>query len=131
MKDKKDLTELERKVMHEGGTEAAFSGEYWNHHESGVYRCKSCGQVLFRSDTKLDSSKGPSGLQGWPAFDTALPGAVEYKDDDSMGMHRTEVVCSQCGAHLGHLFDDKETKTEKHYCINSCTLDFEKHDNKN
>jgi|GEM_PF-1727235 len=131
MKDNKELSDLEKKVMHDRGTEQAFTGEYWNHHEQGEYRCKSCGQVLFRSDTKLDSSKGPQGLQGWPAFDTALSGAVEYKDDDSLGTRRTEVVCSKCSVHLGHLFDDKETKTEKHYCINSCTLDFKKHNNEN
>lgn len=129
MKDKKDLTDQEKHVMHDGGTELAFTGKYWNHHEEGVYRCNSCGQVLFQSDTKLDSSKGPIGLQGWPAFDTAVPGSISYKDDMSLGMHRTEVVCSQCGVHLGHLFDDKETKTEKHYCINSCSLEFTKNEN--
>lgn len=129
MKDKKDLTEQEKEVMHDGGTEQAFTGQYWNHHDSGVYRCNSCGQVLFKSDTKIDSSQGPVGLQGWPAFDTAVSGAIEFKEDDKLGMVRTEAVCSQCGVHLGHLFDDKETATGKHYCINSCSLEFTKNEN--
>lgn len=121
-----NLNREEYHVMHEGGTEPAFSGKYWDHHETGDYRCKSCGQKLFESGTKLDSSKGPIGLQGWPAFQDALPGALTFKDDDSFGMHRTEVVCSQCSVHLGHLFDDPETETNKHYCINSCSIDFKK-----
>lgn len=129
MKDKKDLTDQEKHVMHEGGTERAFTGKYWNHHEDGGYRCNSCGQLLFTSGTKLDSSKGPTGLQGWPAFDTAIPGAIEFKEDTKLGMVRTEAVCSKCGIHLGHLFDDKETKTGKHYCINSCSIEFTKNEN--
>jgi peptide-methionine (R)-S-oxide reductase len=123
-KNKSELTSEEHHVMHEGGTEPPFSGKYWNHHQDGSYVCKSCGQKLFHSDTKLDSSRGPNGLQGWPAFDNALPGSLVYREDISLGMHRTEVVCSNCGVHLGHLFKDNETKTGDHFCINSCTLNF-------
>lgn len=122
---KKKLTDLEHRVTQEKGTEAPFTGEYWNHNEKGGYVCKVCGQMLFSSDTKLDSSIGPMGLRGWPAFDQAIPGTVEYRDDDTYGMHRTEVVCSKCKSHLGHLFPD-DTKTGEHLCINSCSLDFKK-----
>lgn len=120
---KKNLTDLEREVTQNKGTEVPFSGEHWNRKDEGGYLCKVCGQMLFTSDTKLDSGIGPVGLQGWPAFDQAIPGTVEYRDDDSHGMHRTEAVCSRCKAHLGHLFND-ETKTGEHLCINSCSLDF-------
>lgn len=118
------MNDIEQKVMHEGGTEQPFSGKYWNHNEEGQYVCKSCGQVLFESTTKLDSSKGPVGLQGWPAFSDAAEGSLVYKDDTSLGMHRTEVLCSKCGIHLGHVFNDVEGEGTKHFCINSCTLDF-------
>jgi len=123
---KKDLTPEEYHVLREKGTESAFSGKYWDHNEKGMYRCKVCGQVLFPSDAKLDSKKGPAGLQGWPSFDQALPGAIEYREDNSMGMRRTEVVCSKCKSHLGHIFEDDTSPTGKHFCINSCSLNFEK-----
>lgn len=114
--------ELEKKVMWEKGTEPPFSGEYLKTNKKGMYVCKSCGNQLFSSDTKFESNI--PGLMGWPSFEDALPGSVEFKEDDSLGMHRTEVVCKKCGAHLGHIFDDKtETKTGKHYCINSVCLD--------
>ncbi len=121
---KNKLTEEEFHVTQEKGTEAPFSGQYVNHYEKGMYKCKVCGQVLFASDTKLDSDKNPVGLQGWPAFDQAIPGSVEYREDNSMGMHRTEVVCSKCKAHLGHIFKDETEKTGEHLCVNSCALDF-------
>lgn len=124
-KRKQELNDLEYKVTQEKGTEAPFTGEHWDRKEAGNYTCKVCGQMLFTSDTKLDSSTGPAGLQGWPAFDRAIPGTVKYQNDDSAGMHRTEAVCSNCGAHLGHLFTD-DTKTGEHLCINSCSLDFKK-----
>ena len=120
---KEKLTAEEYHITQEGGTEVPFSGEFVDHAEEGSYTCKVCGQVLFASDAKLNSHEGPAGLQGWPAFDDAIPGSVTYKDDESLGMHRTEVVCSQCGAHLGHLFDDA-TKTGKHFCTNSAGLCF-------
>ncbi len=119
------LTPEEYHVTQEKGTEKPFQNAFWDKKDSGMYKCKVCGQTLFTSDAKLDSSKGPSGLQGWPAFEDAIPGTVEYRDDDSMGMHRTEVVCSRCKAHLGHLFNDKEASTGKHFCMNSCALDFD------
>ncbi len=125
MKNKKDLTEEEYRVTQEKGTEAPYSGKYWDNKEDGSYFCKVCGQKLFESGTKIDSSSGPMGLRGWPAFEDAIPGTIKYENDDSHGMHRTEIVCSKCGAHLGHIFDDNETKTGKHFCVNSCSLDFE------
>ena len=121
---KQKLTPEEYKVTQEKATEAPFQNKYWDKKDDGMYRCKVCGQPLFASDTKIDSSVGPAGLRGWPAFDDAIPGSVEYRDDDSMGMHRTEAVCANCKSHLGHLFAD-ETKTGKHLCINSCSLDFD------
>jgi len=123
---KEKLTEEEYRVTQEKGTEAPFSNKYWNENSKGNYACKVCGQVLFSSNTKLDTSKGLIGLQGWPAFADAIPGSVEYRDDDSYGMHRTEVVCSKCKSHLGHIFDDEHASTGKHLCINSCALDLKK-----
>lgn len=114
----------EEQAVHDGGTEAPFSGKYWDHHKDGSYHCKSCGALLFESRVKLDSSKGPLGLQGWPAFSDAVSESLSFHDDDSLGMHRVEVKCASCGIHLGHIFDDPETDTNKHYCINSCSLDF-------
>lgn len=122
------LNDLEKHVMHDGGTERAFTGEYWDKKDVGEYACKSCGQTLFNSNTKLDSSHGSIGLQGWPAFGDAVGGAVKYKDDYSGGMHRTEARCSKCDIHLGHVFDNVEGEDTKHYCINSCSLDFKKED---
>lgn len=123
---KAKLTPEEYKVLREKGTEAPFSGKYVHTSEQGMYTCKVCGQVLFSSDAKLDSTKGPEGLQGWPSFDQALPGAVKYEHDDAYGMNRTEVVCSRCGSHLGHIFDDPNEATGKHFCINSVCLDLAK-----
>ncbi len=125
MKNLTDLTEQEIEVTQHGGTEAPFQNVYWDNHKKGEYRCKVCDSLLFTSDTKLDSSQGPLGLRGWPAFTDVIPGAVRYEDDMKLGYKRIEVVCATCGAHLGHLFDDKETTTGKHYCINSCSLQFE------
>ena len=122
---KKKLTDEEYHVTQEKGTERPFANEYWNKQDSGMYSCKVCRQTLFASDTKIDSSVGPTGLRGWPAFEDAIPGSVEYVDDNSLGMHRTEVICSNCKSHLGHLFDD-DTKTGKHFCVNSAGLCFEK-----
>ncbi len=118
---KQSLTEEEYRVLREKGTEAPFTGDYVHSKESGMYRCKACGALLFSSDTKFDSGTG------WPSFDDALPGSVKFVDDDTHGMSRTEVVCAQCDGHLGHVFDDgpKET-TGKRYCINSVCLDFDK-----
>jgi peptide-methionine (R)-S-oxide reductase len=118
----KNLTPEERAVLLEGGTEAPFSGAYVDNHESGVYRCKVCGTTLFGSDTKFDSGTG------WPSFtDPMVAEHVGTREDDSHGMHRTEVFCKNCNSHLGHLFHDGPKEAGgKRYCINSVCLDFEK-----
>jgi peptide-methionine (R)-S-oxide reductase len=121
----KTFTEEELNVTQHGGTETPFQNKYWDNTKEGGYRCRVCGALLFESGNKLNSSVGPAGLRGWPAFENAIPESVLYKEDKKLGYMRTEVVCAKCDAHLGHLFDDKETSTGKHYCINSCSLDFE------
>lgn len=121
---KQKLTEEEYHVTQEKGTEAPFSGKYHDETAEGTYKCKVCGTALFPSTAKYHSDM--LGLAGWPSFDEALPGVVEYIEDNSMGMHRTEVVCANCKAHLGHIFDEAESKTGKHFCMNSCALDLEK-----
>lgn len=121
---KKKLTPEQYHVLREKGTEAPFTGKLLQNEKTGDYTCAACGAVLFKSDTKYDSSI--PGLMGWPSFsDVAASGAVELSDDDSLGMHRTEVTCKNCGSHLGHLFDDDTSPTGQHYCINSASLDFE------
>lgn len=118
---KEKLTPEQYQIMREKGTETAFSGKYWNHHENGMYACAACGKALFASDTKFDSGTG------WPSFtDVAEKGNVILQDDDSHGMRRTEVVCANCGGHLGHLFDDgPKEKGGRRYCINSSCLMFQ------
>lgn len=117
---KQRLTPDQYHVMREKGTEMAFTGKYIDNHETGMYECAACGQPLFASDTKFDSGTG------WPSFDNSVNKEhVELREDNSLMMRRTEVVCKNCGAHLGHLFNDgpKET-TGLRYCINSCSLNF-------
>ena len=96
------------------------TGKLLHNKENGMYACGGCGTELFASDTKFDSGTG------WPSFDKAIPGAVEFHDDGAHGMRRVEVTCAKCGGHLGHVFDDGPTKTKKRFCINSCALKFEK-----
>ncbi len=120
---KKKLSEEEYYVTQEKGTEAPFSGKYYKETRQGMYNCKVCGNPLFSSDTKYHSDL--PGLAGWPSFNDAIPGSVLFAEDNSGGMHRTEVVCAKCNSHLGHIFDDAEASTGKHFCVNSCALDLE------
>jgi peptide-methionine (R)-S-oxide reductase len=117
---KQELTPEEYHVLREKGTERPFSGKYWKHKEDGTYACAGCGQELFQSGTKFDSGCG------WPSFWDAIdPSKIETREDLSFGMKRTEVLCSRCGGHLGHVFDDGPNPTGLRYCINSVSLDFE------
>ena len=121
---KTELTPEQYHVLREQGTEAPGTGEYVDLFDDGVYHCAACGQELFKSETKYESTM--PGLIGWPAFtDAASKGSVELRDDNSLGMHRTEVVCSNCGSHLGHLFPDDSSPNGQHYCINSLSLKFD------
>lgn len=116
-----ELSAEQYHVCREKGTERAFSGAYWDHHEHGEYRCSACDEPLFSSDTKFDSGTG------WPSFFApAAPDAIEAEVDKSHGMMRTEVLCQRCGAHLGHLFPDGPSPTGQRYCINSLSLNFKK-----
>jgi peptide-methionine (R)-S-oxide reductase len=113
------LTPEEFHILREAGTERAFTGEYWNTFNEGQYNCKGCGLPLFKSDAKFDSHCG------WPSFDEAInKDAIVEIPDDSYGMHRVEVRCRRCGAHLGHIFDDGPTATGMRYCINSPSIKF-------
>ena len=116
---KEKLSEEEFRVLREGATEAPFSGEHVHSDTEGTFSCKVCGNPLFSSDTKFDSGTG------WPSFDKAIPGAIEYTEDKSHGMKRTEVTCAKCGSHLGHVFDDGPTDTGQRYCINSVCLNLD------
>jgi len=119
---KKKLTPEQYRILREGETEAPFTGKYHDSHESGMYVCAACGNQLFSSDTKFDSGTG------WPSFtDPTNLENVELREDESLGLRRTEVICKKCGSHLGHVFDDgPKDKGGKRYCINSACLLLEK-----
>lgn len=118
---KKELTPEEYKVLREKGTERAFTGDLYNNHEKGMYICAACGNELFSSEHKYESGSG------WPSYwQPANDSCVSVERDNSLGMVRTEVKCTRCGGHLGHVFDDGLQPTGLRYCINSVSLDFKK-----
>ncbi len=122
---KHKLTPEQYHVLREKGTEVPGSGTLLYNEEDGDYACAACGNIVFNSATKYESTM--PGLVGWPSFaEAASNDAIVLAPDDSMGMSRTEVTCSNCGGHLGHLFDDPSSPNGKHYCINSVSLDFKK-----
>lgn len=115
-----ELTPEQYHILREKGTELPFSGEYDSVFDVGTYRCAACGTKLFNSETKFDAECG------WPSFYDAIPGAVEFHEDTSSGMTRTEVDCTTCGGHLGHVFEGEglDVPTDQRYCINSLSLQF-------
>ena len=115
---REELTPEQYRVLRQKGTEPAFCGAFWNHHEKGVYACAACGAELFRSDVKFDSGTG------WPSYTEPIEGATSQVVDRSHGMNRTEVLCAKCGGHLGHVFEDGPPPTGLRYCINSASLTF-------
>lgn len=119
---KEKLSEKEYHILREKGTEPPHSGKYNTHFEDGKYYCKGCGELLFDSESKFESNCG------WPSFDSSVEGAIEYKKDTTFGMQRIEILCSNCGGHIGHIFDDGPTETGKRYCVNSLSINFENQD---
>ncbi len=118
---KEKLTPEQYHILREKGTEKPFSGKYWNFFEEGIYKCAGCAEELFDSKTKFHS------FCGWPSFyDVINKDKIIIQDDYSFGMHRLEVLCKNCGGHLGHVFDDGPNPTGLRYCINSAALDFQK-----
>lgn len=108
------------KILREKGTERPFTGAYNLNFEDGGYVCAGCKLPLFESNSKFESGCG------WPSFDESIKGAVEYIKDTSLGMIRTEILCANCGSHLGHIFNDGPTSTGQRYCVNSASVDFQK-----
>ncbi|WP_111307592.1 peptide-methionine (R)-S-oxide reductase MsrB [Confluentibacter sediminis] len=119
---RKQLSDEEFRVLRQKGTERPHSGKFNLHFEKGTYVCAGCHQQLFESNSKFDAHCG------WPSFDKSIKGTVDYVLDKSHGMIRTEIVCSNCGGHLGHVFNDGPTETGTRYCVNSVSIDFEKNE---
>lgn len=117
---KEQLSEEQYRILRQKGTEAPHSGKYNLHFQEGAYHCAACDAKLFESDSKFESGCG------WPSFDEAIEGSIEYEQDRSFGMIRTEIMCAECGGHLGHVFDDGPTPTGQRYCVNSASVEFEK-----
>ena len=120
---KEILSPEEFRILRDKGTEYPHTGKYNLHFENGVYNCKGCNTPLFNSDQKFESDCG------WPSFDNAIDGAITYIDDFSHNMIRTEIICTKCDGHLGHIFDDGPTDTGKRYCVNSISINFDKKNN--
>jgi len=116
------LGEEKYQILRKKGTERPFTGTYNLHNEQGSYHCAACNSLLFESKAKFDSGCG------WPAFDQSVEGSIEYVKDTSYGMRRTEILCSNCGSHLGHVFNDGPTPTGQRYCVNSLSMGFEGRD---
>lgn len=117
---KAQLSPEQYRVLRQKGTEAPHTGKYNLHFEEGTYKCAACGEKLFESDSKFKSGCG------WPSFDNAIESKIEYVQDRSFGMIRTEILCANCGSHLGHVFDDGPTETGQRFCVNSASIDFNK-----
>ncbi|MBW2961216.1 peptide-methionine (R)-S-oxide reductase MsrB [Mesonia aestuariivivens] len=117
---KEQLSEEQYRVLRKKGTEAPHTGKYNLHFEDGKYKCAACENVLFESQAKFNSNCG------WPSFDQAVEGSIEYVKDTTFGMMRTEILCSNCGGHIGHVFDDGPTETGQRYCVNSASIEFNK-----
>ena len=115
---KLELGEERYRILRKKGTEYPHTGKYNLNFEKGTYCCGACGENLFESNTKFDAHGG------WPSFDESIPGKVEYISDVTLGMKRTEILCANCGSHLGHVFNDGPTKTGQRYCVNSLSVDF-------
>ena len=115
----KELSEEEFRVLRKKGTELPFTGKYNNHFDKGIYRCRACDTPLYDSESKFESGCG------WPSYDKALPGALEFIKDNSHGMIRTEIVCAKCGGHQGHVFNDGPSTTGERYCVNSVSIRFD------
>ena len=115
---KEQLSEEQYRILRQKGTEAPHTGKYNLHFEDGKYKCAGCGNILFESEAKFNSNCG------WPSFDQSVEGSIEYIKDTSFGMIRTEILCSNCGGHIGHVFDDGPTETGQRYCVNSASIEF-------
>lgn len=118
---KEQLSDEQYRVLRQKGTEAPHTGKYNLHFDDkGEYRCAACNAKLFESNSKFESGCG------WPSFDEAIEGTVEYIQDKTYGMIRTEILCANCGSHLGHVFDDGPTETGQRFCVNSASIEFKK-----